>query len=166
VTRLEEIRDLYAYERWANHRILDAVAAVPPEAYGRALASSFPSIRETLLHMLAASWVWLRRWKGSSPSARPEAWDDLAYEGLRDAWSDVEAEQERFVAELAEDGLDRVLEFRDVQGRAHTQPLWVLLRHVVNHSTYHRGQVVTLLRQVGGSPPSTDLAAYYYHRSG
>lgn len=165
MTRLEEIRDLYAYERWANRRILDAAGALPPEAFGRELVSSFPSIQDTLLHALAASWVWLMRWKGSSPSARPDGWEALGFEPMREAWAEVEAEQERFISSLTEADLDRVLRFKDVGGRDHAQPLGVLLLHVVNHGTYHRGQVVTLLRQVGGTPPSTDLAAFHYERS-
>jgi uncharacterized damage-inducible protein DinB len=160
-TRLDEIRDLYAYDRWANRRILDAVAALDAEAYGRELVSSFPSIRATLVHALAAQWVWLRRWKGSSPTGMPEGLDDMDFDALGAAWSAVEAEQGHFVAALSEEDLDRVLDYRDTRGRAFAEPMWRLLRHVVNHATYHRGQVVTLLRQVGSVPPATDMVVYH-----
>ncbi len=160
-TRLDEIRDLYAFERWANCRVLEAVGALDPEAYGREVVSSFPSIRDTLVHALSAQWVWLRRWKGTSPTGMPEGWAGMAYDDLAAAWASVEAEQGHFVAGLSEADLDRVLSYQDTKGRPSAEPMWRLLRHVVNHGTYHRGQVVTLLRQVGGAPPSTDMVVYH-----
>lgn len=163
-TRLDEINDLFAYDRWATRRVLDAVAAAGAEAYGRELVSSFPSIRDTLVHMLAAHWVWLQRWKGVSPTGQPEGWAGMDLDALAVAWSAVEAEQAGLLAGLSEGDLDRVLDYRDTRGREFSQPLWQLLRHVINHATYHRGQVVSLLRQVGAAPPSTDMVAF--HREG
>lgn len=166
MNRLDEIRDLYAYNRWANKRVLDAVAALDVEAYGRALMSSFPSIRDTLVHALSAEWVWLRRWKGTSPTGMPEGWAEMGFDELRSAWSAVEAEQGHFVAGLTVEDLDRVLAYRNTRGDEFAQPLWQLLRHVVNHATYHRGQIVTLLRQVGATPPSTDMVLFHRTREG
>lgn len=164
MNRLGEIRDLYAYHRWANGRVLDAVLALDAEAYGRGLVSSFPSIRETVVHALSAEWVWLRRWKGRSPTAMPVGWAEMPVDELAAAWSVVEAEQGHFVAGLGSEDLDRVVEYRDMRGDAFAQPLWQLLRHVVNHATYHRGQIVTLLRQVGAEPPSTDMVLFHRTR--
>jgi len=164
-TRLDEIRDLYAYNRWANARVLQVVRGLNEEAYGRKLVSSFPSVRDTLVHALAADWVWLRRWQGTSPTGMPEGWEGLGAHELAAVWASVEAEQESFVAGLSEDDLDRVVAYRNTRGDAFAEPLWQLLRHVVNHATYHRGQLTTLLRQVGAAPPSTDLVAYHRERA-
>jgi len=159
--RLEEIKDLYAFDRWASKRVLDAVAALDDEAREGDVISSFPSIRKTLLHMLAADWIWLRRWKGEAPTAMPEGWPEMRFDALRIAWAELEAERTEFVGGLTAEDLDRPLTYRDMKGDTYTQPQWQLLRHVVNHGSYHRGQVATLLRQVGAKPTSIDMALYH-----
>lgn len=158
---LPEIRELYAYDRWANRRLLHAVAALSPEAFARDLGSSFPSVRDTVAHVLAAEWVWLRRWKGTSPTGTPEDWDLSTLEAIRTRWREVESEQEAFVSDLEDEDLRRVVSYRNTRGEPFESTLAQMLRHVVNHSTYHRGQVVTMLRQLGAEPPSTDLIQFY-----
>lgn len=157
-------RDLFAYNRWANARILDAAAALDDEALARDLGSSFPSVLATLAHLLAADWVWLRRWKGESPSAVPADWDRSSLAAIRAAWDDVEAERTAFLDGLDDAALTAELSYRDIAGRPWTSRMDDMLRHVVNHSTYHRGQVVTMIRQLGAVPPVTDLVAYYRER--
>src|SRR5690606_6713353 len=66
-----------AYNRWANHRILDAAAKLDAEALDRDLGSSSPSVRATLAHTLAAEWAWLSRWKGTSPTGLPDSWEPV-----------------------------------------------------------------------------------------
>jgi uncharacterized damage-inducible protein DinB len=72
----------------------------------------------------------------------------------------VEAERAAFVSALADADLDRVISYRTLAGQAFSDPLGDLIRHVVNHSTYHRGQLVAQLRQLGQTPPNTDLIRY------
>lgn len=153
--------DLYAYTRWANERLLDAVGALSDEAYTREVGGSFGSVQATLAHMLGADWVWLRRWKGESPSALPADWDLTTFAGLRERWREVEREQAEFVDALGKGDLERVVEHRNMAGAPFANTLDHLLRHVVNHATYHRGQVVTLLRQLGAEAPATDLVRFY-----
>lgn len=164
--RVGEIRNLYAYNRWANCSVLDAAGRLSPEELARDLGSSFPSVRETLAHVLGAEWIWLERWRGSSPPGFPESWDLSSLESLRAQWTEVEADQRAFVEELNEAALDRVVAYRNTRGTAFENPLWQLLRHVVNHSTYHRGQVITLLRQLGAEAVATDLVLYLRERAG
>lgn len=166
MTRMDEIRDLYAYNRWANRRTLDAAERLTPEELSRDLGSSFPSVRETLAHVLAAEWIWLERWRGSSPPGLPEAWDLSRLEAVRARWSEVETDQRTFVEGLDEAALDRVIAYRNTAGTEFENPLGQLLRHVVNHSTYHRGQVVTLLRQLGAEAVATDYVVYLRERAG
>jgi uncharacterized damage-inducible protein DinB len=166
MTRMDEIRDLYAYNRWANRRVLDAAARLSPEELSRDLGSSFPSVRETLAHVLAGEWIWLTRWRGSSPPGLPESWDLSSLEVVRAQWAEVEADQRAFVEGLDEAALDRVVAYRDTRGDPYENPLGQLLRHVVNHSTYHRGQVVTMLRQLGADAVATDYVVYLRERAG
>lgn len=156
----QEIQELYAYNRWANRRILAAAAGLSAEQLGRDLGSSFPSVLATLTHVLAAEWIWLERWNGRSPTGLP-AWDLSDRPALERRWNEVEQAQSYFVAALAEPDLERAVDYRTTDGTPYAAPLGQLLRHVVNHSTYHRGQVVTMLRQLGARAPSTDLVVYY-----
>ena len=162
---MDDIRGLYAYNRWANRRMLDAAAALEPAAFTKDMGSSFPSVRDTLVHILAAEWVWLSRWQGNSPTGLP-SWDLSTCEALREKWSEVERDQEAFVSGLADEDLTRVIAYGDTRGTAWENRLGQMLRHVVNHSSYHRGQVVTMLRQLGAVPPSTDLIRYYREGGG
>jgi uncharacterized damage-inducible protein DinB len=81
-------------------------------------------------------------------------------EDLRARLARVEAERAAFLSGLTDEDLERPLAYRTLDGTAHTTRLLDLLLHVVNHSTYHRGQLTTLLRQAGGAPPATDYVVY------
>lgn len=166
MTRMDELRELYAYDRWANRRVLDAASRLSPEELARDLGSSFPSILATLAHVLGAEWIWLERWRGTSPPGFPESWDLSSLESVRARWAEVEADQRAFVEGLDEPALDRVVAYRDTRGIPYENPLGQLLRHVVNHSTYHRGQIVTLLRQLGAEAVATDYVVYLRERAG
>lgn len=159
-----EISELYAYNRWANGRMLDAAASLTAEQRTRDLGSSFPSVHATLAHVLSVEWVWLQRWLGDSPTSIPSAWDLSGFDTLRSQWVQVEADQSAFLEDLTDTDLRRVVSYRNVAGEPFTAPLRQLLRHVVNHSTYHRGQVATLFRQLGIGVPATDLGLFYRER--
>jgi uncharacterized damage-inducible protein DinB len=161
MNRADEVRDLFGFNRWANHALLDAAATLSDEQYGRDLGSSFPSVRATLEHMGQAEWIWLRRLLGASPPAPPSGWASIVLAELRARWEEVEREQAAYLAQLTEPALDATLSYRTLSGEPYTSHRWQVLRHVVNHSTYHRGQVTTMLRQLGVTPPSTDLIRYY-----
>jgi uncharacterized damage-inducible protein DinB len=158
---MDEIRDLYAYNRWANRRIRAAAAALSAAERQRDLGSSFPSVQATLTHVLGAEWIWLERWNGRSPAGFPADWDLADWAALERRWDDVERAQASFVGDLSEADLLRPVDYRTIDGTPYAAPLGQLLRHVVNHSTYHRGQVVTMLRQLGRPAPDTDLVVYH-----
>jgi uncharacterized damage-inducible protein DinB len=158
---LQEIRELFAYNRWANRRMLDAVARLSDEQFRREIPSSFPSVEKTLGHMLGSEWVWLQRWHGNSPMALPADWDLSRLDAIRARWRAVEEERDAFLQSLDDGDLQRTVAARTFAGVRYETPLWQMLRHVVNHATYHRGQVTTMLRQLGATPPATDLILYY-----
>lgn len=159
--RAEEVRELFEYNRWANHRLMDAAAMLDDDALTRDLGSSFPSVLATLVHILSAEWVWLRRWNGESPSGAPKEWAASSLPSVRANWDRIDAERAAFLATFDDPALDREVAYRKLDGSEHTSRMGEMLRHVVNHSTYHRGQLVTMLRQLGATPPSTDLIAFY-----
>ncbi len=162
---LPYFRDLIAFHYWARDRMLDAVAALTAEQYAQALGGSFGSVRDTLHHVYGAEVLWLERWRGASPTGFPSGLPQTLPE-LREAWQAQEASMRRFVQDLTDADLQRVIAYRNLAGVPGESALWEMLAHVVNHATYHRGQVTTLLRLLGAAPPpSTDLIAYYRGRN-
>ena len=158
----DDARVLFDYHYWARDRLLRAVEPLTPEQYTRPMGNSFPSIRDTLVHIYSAEWIWLSRWQGESPTMllRPETYPDLAT--LHDAWNAHQTKLTAFVSRLDEKTLHEPIAYRTIDGQPWTQPLWHMLQHVINHATYHRGQVTTMLRQLGAGPPkSQDLIAFY-----
>ncbi|MDE3156238.1 MAG: DinB family protein [Acidobacteriota bacterium] len=151
---------LFGYTRWANARTLEAAAALSDEPFQRDLHSSFPSVGATLSHIAAADWIWLERWHGRSPSAPPAWFPARTAADLRPRWEVLMDERDAFLAAQTDAALAAPLEYANMKGERSSQPLWQQLQHVVNHATYHRGQVTTLIRQLGGSMVSTDLVAY------
>lgn len=161
----QEIRELFSYTRWANERMRAAASRLSAEELGRNLGSSFPSVLATLAHILFGEWIWLERWQGRSPMALPADWDLSTWEELTQRWEEVAERQAAFVAALAPGDLHRVVHYTNTTGAPFDAPLWQLMLHLVNHSTYHRGQVATLLRQLGTQAPSTDLVVFHRERS-
>lgn len=161
MSRAADLRDLYRYNAWANQRILGACEVVSPEDLTSDRGSSFASLAATLDHMAGAEWIWLQRWKGSSPTSFPSGEHD-SVASLRARFDEVERERADFIETLSDADFDRVVEYRTTRGAPHRASLADLMRHLANHGTYHRGQVVTLLRQMGYPGVSTDLL--FYHR--
>ena len=150
------------YHYWARDRLLDALEPLTPDQLNRDLGSSFKSIRETIIHTYAAEWAWHSRWQGHSPTALlpDDQFPDLA--AVRRAWSQHEGDMRAFLDGSGEDGVSRVIEYKLLSGEAGASPLWQMLQHVVNHASYHRGQVTTMLRQLGATPAKPmDMIAYY-----
>lgn len=158
---LDEIRSLFAYNRWATERLLHASRELSPDAFARDLGTSHGSVRGTLVHTLWAEWIWLQRWRGTSPKRvfAEDEFPDVA--AIETRWGEVERERQSFIAGLADDRLAARTAYINLQGQRWEYPLGHMMQHVVNHSSYHRGQVVTLLRQLGREPPSTDFLLFF-----
>jgi len=155
---------LYEYDRWANDRVLQAASALSVEQFTRDLGGSFRSVRDTLLHIIGGEWGWLTFWKEPSPEAafvknlrdrmdvlfHSDTFPDLA--AVKAKWTEVEKEQIEFVNGLTDEALKKMLPVRGTQ-----LSVMHLMQHLANHSTYHRGQVALMLRQLGAKPLATDF---------
>jgi uncharacterized damage-inducible protein DinB len=162
---VQDFRLLYDYNSWANHRALGSCSTLNTEQFTRDLGSSFRSVRDTLAHIYGAEWLWLERWQGRIPSALPAAADFPDVESLRARWAEQERNLDAYIDTLTASELQRVIKYKNTQGVPFEGPLWPMLQHVVNHSTYHRGQIATLLRQLGATPVATDLIAFHRERT-
>jgi|HubBroStandDraft_5_1064220.scaffolds.fasta_scaffold00604_4 uncharacterized damage-inducible protein DinB len=160
----DDFKTLYQYNAWANHRTLDACATVPAAEFTRELDSSFRSVRDTLVHIMAVELVWLERWKLKWDGTFRKASDFPDVASVRQAWKGIEAELLAFVDGLSDEDVHRIVPHKNSAGAEFRMPLWQLLEHLVNHGTYHRGQITTLVRQAGGKPIATDLVAFYRER--
>lgn len=154
---VDYVRRLFSYTEWANARFLETVRGLSEEQFTREIISSFPSIRETLAHMAFAEWLWLQRWKGENPTTRPDWTKQPSLETIEAKLHDVERDRAELLDTLTDDDLRRDFAYRNLAGDPYSGILGELMAHVVNHATYHRGQLTTMIRQVGATPPSTDL---------
>ena len=162
-----DIQLLFEYDRWANHRVLQAASALSAEQFTRDLGGSFRSVRDTLLHIISGEWGWLTYWKEPKPDAefvadlrarRDALFHQDAFRSADDVktkWEEVEKEQIEFVNWVAEESLARMLPVRGSQ-----LSLGHLMQHLANHSTYHRGQVALMIRQLGAEPVATDFHVF------
>ncbi len=158
---LKSIQALYDYNRWANAKVLEAVSKLSEEQFTKDIENSFRSVRDTLVHILSAEWIWLERWKDTSPKSMLNAAGYKTAVSVGKRWEPVESERAEFIRTLAPERLHAVISYVNTRGQTFGYPLWQMMVHVVNHSTYHRGQITTLLRQVGAQPVSTDFLDYY-----
>lgn len=152
----DDFASLYAYNRWADGLVLDACRKLTAEQYVAEQVPGWSSVRSTVFHIAVVTDGWLRRVAGEELGSTPEESDlptvddashllDGAYQLVTDMLPTLTAEQ------LA---TPRTFQGR---GRVAILPPWVVLRHVVNHSTYHRGQIAAKLKRLGVDPPATDL---------
>jgi uncharacterized damage-inducible protein DinB len=155
------ISEMYSYNRWANQKTIQAVSRLDGATLLRGMGNSFSSIRDTLVHTLGAEWIWLERWNGRSPEGLLKAADFPTLDSIRQRWSRLEDEQSKFIGTLSSDKLAASISYINTKGQNYSYPLWQQMMHVVNHSTYHRGQITTMLRQLGSEPVTTDLLVYY-----
>ena len=161
------VRDLYDFHRWANRRLYDFAAALGEPTCAREVGTqfSYPRVTRMFAHLYAADWIWLSRWKGTSPTAVPG--DELTTMAMvRQTWDPLEAEQKAFVDELTQADLARVVHYKNTEGAPYHAPLGQLLVHVANHATHHRSEIATMVTMLSGSPPDTGINTWILARTG
>jgi uncharacterized damage-inducible protein DinB len=149
------------YTAWASRRVLESAGALSGEELRRDLGSSYGGILGTLVHIFQGDSIWFDRLEGISTSslARYAPDDDFAL--FSKQWLAVLDRWEAWAEGLDRAGWDRIVAYRNIKGESDSQPAWRIALHVVNHASYHRGQITTLLRQLGREPLGTDLITYY-----
>lgn len=160
--QITDIQNLYAFNSWANAKMLEAVRPLTADEYARDLRSSHGGVHGTMVHMMGAEEIWLKRWQGESPAQFYSPADFPTFDAVLERWSAIDRSLVAFARSLAAEAqIHAAVAYKDLKGNPYSQPLWQLMQHLVNHSTYHRGQVVTMLRQLGAKAVGTDLVAYY-----
>jgi uncharacterized damage-inducible protein DinB len=149
----EEIRLHISYSGWASRKLLEATLALPEEQQSREFGVSHKTLMGTLEHTYLGDRIWFSR------IADPRV---LQIEDpLPVAWPKVQKRWEDWAAAISHQDIVKNIEYKDLKGDSHRTPVWQIVLHVVNHATLHRGQAMSLLRQLGVSAPPTDLIYYY-----
>jgi uncharacterized damage-inducible protein DinB len=152
----DDVVALFAYDRWANSKILDACRKMTPGQFVAEPVPGWSSVRSTIFHIGIAT-EWNLRTLANDPDEGILTEADVAT--VDDASRLLERAYRRFEElrpALIPERLNTVLTVRWPSGSA-TLPTWALLRHIVNHSTYHRGQIASKVKRFGIEPPNTDF---------
>ena len=158
----EHVRQMARYNRWQNGSIYGAADTLTDAQRREARGAFFGSIHATLSHLLWGDQIWMSRF---SASAAPAAAGIKQSVEMVPDWGELKAQRVAFdeVITAWAEGLDPVwLEgdltwYSGAMGRDVSKPKWVLVTHMFNHQTHHRGQVHCLLTQLGAKPDDTDL---------
>jgi uncharacterized damage-inducible protein DinB len=157
VQLLPEIRRIYEYHDWANHHALDAGSRLTDSELEAEIGGSFSTFINTLRHILMVEFLFILRWQELPPRQEPE-WRTIHQ--IRASWLSIETERNQFLSDLKEAKLSELIHYADTRGRAVTLELWQAIFQCVNHSTFHRGQLMEKLRRLGKIPPTTDFVLY------
>ncbi len=155
------LQQMFDYSYWARDAQLAACAGLTREQFVKPLGSSFSSVRDTLAHLVAVEWLWLERWRGRSPAAQeaagfaPATFPDI--HAVRQRWAAAERNMKEYLAGVTEGVLLQTVSYLNLKGEPWSYPLWQTVWHLINHQTYHRGQITTMLRQLGTQPPQIDF---------
>jgi uncharacterized damage-inducible protein DinB len=156
---VKEILSQYAaYNVWANQLIMQLVLALSYEQQQQVVPSSFPGVYKTMLHMLDAESIWWQRIKLAEKIDRPSVGKGLtAKEGVEGLLAQS-ATWQQWLDNASVAAVEHVMAYRNSKKEEFKQPVYQVLLHLFNHQTYHRGQLVTMLRQLGVDKiPSTDF---------
>jgi uncharacterized damage-inducible protein DinB len=157
---LTEIKTLHAYNSWADNQVFELLSPMPEEQYLKDMNSSHGGIHGTMIHLVGAEKVWLERFHGRpQPFLTENPPKSLAE--LKLVWEKVGYDTAKWIASMNDRKLGETFTMTTTTGTTYTHVFWQAFQHLVNHSSYHRGQVVTLMRQLGAKPPATDLIRFY-----
>lgn len=151
--------DILKYNLWANQRVVDLLNQYDTAIITRTVVNSFPSLVLTMEHLWGAEKIWLMRLKGNPAATFPElkgSQQEVFQMGLN-----VSKDFLEFIEKQEEDFFNSICNFQNTKGTSYSIPVQQVIHHIMNHSTYHRGQITTLGRQAGfGEIKSTDYISY------
>src|SRR5919199_2502009 len=150
---------LIRYNIWANRRLTEQTKCLSNELFTKELGGSFPSIQLTLRHLVESDWIWMHRWKGISFVDVPSTWSIHDAPSLLSTWYPIQNQIEEIVSHRTAQPNDEVV-FTTRKGDSFSLPFVDTVMHSTNHGTYHRGQVVNMLRMLGEKPVNTDYFVF------
>ena len=150
------------YNIWANNIVMQWLDQISDDQIKQEIPSSFSSIFRTALHIASAQKVWIDYWNKLPQPAFLSVGFNGSYQELKEIWAASSGGMKAFIESYPEEDFTLPISFRWPSGAAGSMAFFQTVTHVINHSTYHRGQIVNMLRQVGFTNlSSTDLATWY-----
>ena len=147
----DEVRFLYAYDRWATERVLAVLDGLEPEIWGRAGVVGDRGLGAILVHQLGAAARWRHSFQQTGEGPELELEPLLTVDELRGRWLIEWAAVDAWLPTVSEGFIAYVHE---------GVPIWQMLVHVINHGTQHRAEAAALLTAEGRSPGELDLINY------
>jgi uncharacterized damage-inducible protein DinB len=162
---MKYVIDTIIYNHWANLQLADAATDLDKKQFYKVLISSFPSVHKTLIHILWAEELWVERWQGRSfiPALDPEDYPTL--ESIKEKIESLYQDQIQYLNNLNPESEDQYVSYINFRGEKWDYTLRQMVQHLTFHSAFHRGQLVTLLRQLGVNPPNTDYLMFIDYQS-
>jgi uncharacterized damage-inducible protein DinB len=156
--------ELAAYNSWANDNAISWLEKITVEQWEQPVDSSFENIATTVIHVANAESIWLQRLKGVA--LEKQVWLTKEFKGTKEealkVWKQASLDLEKFFTDFDETKMQDDFSFRRLNGEFYTVTYYQVLAHIFNHSTFHRGQLVTMLRQTGFTElSSTDITQYF-----
>jgi len=157
----EYLSRLARYNLWANGKCSSAILAMDARLHDREMPGSFPTVKQTLMHIWFAEDIWWQRMNNGSRPVVPRNGDGLDMGDITRGLVEQSANWAEFVQRSAEEDMGRVVQYRNLKGESYQNPVGDLLIHLFNHGTYHRGQLVTQMRTLGvDQVPPTDFVVW------
>jgi uncharacterized damage-inducible protein DinB len=157
----ELLKQLAAYNVWANQKLFEVILALPEEKQKQEVPSSFKSLYDTTLHMWNAESVWWQRMKLQERIVVPMENFKGTMQELTVELLQQNRQWQEWVSNATEAALDHVFQYQNARKEQFKQPIYQMILHVFNHGTYHRGQLVNMLRQLGVEKiPQTDFIVW------
>jgi uncharacterized damage-inducible protein DinB len=156
----KDMHMLYAYNRWANARILGAASKISAAQFLAPGEFGHGGLRGTLVHTLFAEWIWRMRWQGAAPHDRWKPQDFPTFASLKTRWLAEEMKLMEFVDGLTEARLTTEFDYISTEGNPHRRVVWEAMAHLVNHGTQHRSEAAAMLTAMGHSPGDIDLIVF------
>lgn len=158
---LNYFRQLAHYNQWANNKLYAVCAQLPSAQYYQSRKAFFDSIHGTLNHILVVDKLWQGRIKGVETKL---TLDRVLFNTLEELHTARVAEDKIIIKLLNNtnsEALTKIIQYRTTEGEPRTLSLQLILQHLFNHQTHHRGQVHTMLSQADIEPPALDLVYFY-----
>lgn len=162
----DTIRMLYDYNYWAHHRVWNSIARLSSAQFTQPLDYSVGSIRNQVVHVMGAEWLWFSRLKGDSPSNFPNPLDYPTSDSVRVRWDVIERDNRAYLRSLTDEELTRDVQYTSTEGTPHHMTAIGILMQVVNHGTDHRAQILQTLHDMGMPTIEQDLIFYMLESQG
>lgn len=161
-TTIKYFTELAGYTVWADNIVIEWLNQISEEQWNQVIISSFSSIRQTATHLVSAEKIWIDFWTNTPYPVYLSAGFKGTKNDLTEIWKKTSADLKNFIANYPEENYSKQINLKKPNGEKDQMEFSKTFLHLINHTTFHRGQLVTLLRQAGFTKLcSTDLFNYY-----